>query len=75
MNPQELIFFPFVHKNLMAEICETRLMTGTSIFQAHACKRTEAVGELSAADPDLNILTHLPGKSCLFYIILKELRI
>lgn len=48
----------------MAEICERRLMTGTSVFQARACKRTQAVGEPSAVDPDLNILTHLPGKSC-----------
>lgn len=41
----------------MAEIYERRLMTGASVFQARACKRTQAVGELSAVDPDLNILT------------------
>lgn len=63
MNPWRIDFFPFVHKNLTAEIFARKLMTALCVFQEYVCKEVQVVGELSAAEPDLNLLTPLPGKS------------
>lgn len=64
MNPQRIDFFSFVHKNLTAEIFARKLMTDLGVFQKYIFKNIQVVGELSAAKPDLNILSPLPGKSC-----------
>lgn len=48
-------------------------MTGLGVFKKHMCKEVQVAGELSAAEPDLNTLSPLPGKSCWFYATLKEI--
>lgn len=38
-------------------------MTGLGVFQEYVRKKVQVVGELSATEPGLNILTPLSGKS------------
>jgi len=63
-STENLFFFSFIHKNLIAETFVRKLMTGLGDFQKYIYKKVQVLRELSAAEPYLNILTPLPGKSC-----------